>query len=82
MLSRRVGEALVIGGGIRVVVLSADRKGVRLGITAPEATSILREELVQEVADANRRAAAPADDAAEWAARFPLRQSHQDGVGS
>ena len=64
VLSRRVGESIVIDGGIRLVVLSSDRRGVRLGIEAPAETSIVRGEIVAEVALENRRAATAPD----WAA--------------
>ena len=46
VLSRRPGEAFVLDGGIRVVVISADRRGARLGIEAPQAIRIQREELL------------------------------------
>jgi len=46
VLNRRAGEAIVMDGGIRVVVLQCDRRSVRLGIQAPEQTGIFREELV------------------------------------
>ena len=46
VLNRRVGEAIVIDGGIRVIVLQCDRRSVRLGIQAPGETGIFREELV------------------------------------
>ncbi|NOT09146.1 MAG: carbon storage regulator [Gemmatimonadales bacterium] len=73
VLNRRPGEALQLGGGIRIVVLSSDRGGVRLGIDAPLAVSILREELVEAVATANRDALAPGT--ASWAASVaPLAQ--------
>jgi carbon storage regulator CsrA len=45
ILNRRMGEAVVMDGGIRVVILSCDRRGVRLGIEAPAETVVLREEL-------------------------------------
>jgi carbon storage regulator CsrA len=45
VLNRRVGEAIVIEGGIRVVLLSTGRRGVQLGIVAPRETGVLREEL-------------------------------------
>ena len=49
VLTRRSGEAIVIGQDIEVRVLSVDRQGkVRLGLTAPEEVLILREELVRE----------------------------------
>lgn len=47
VLNRRLGEAILIDGGIRVVVLQCDRRSVRLGIQAPGETGIFREELVQ-----------------------------------
>jgi carbon storage regulator len=58
ILSRKAGESIVIDGGIRVVVLACDRGGVRLGIEAPDSVSIVRGEIVRQVADENRRAGA------------------------
>lgn len=64
ILSRRAGDAIVIEGGIRIVVLASDRRGVRLGIEAPPHVSIVREEIVTQIADENRRANVGADAAA------------------
>lgn len=47
ILNRRPGEALLIDGGIRVIVLSCDRHGARIGIEAPASVNIQREELRQ-----------------------------------
>ena len=58
ILSRRAGEAIRIGGGIRLVVIATDHGGVRIGIEAPSDVSILREELVLEVESENLRARA------------------------
>jgi carbon storage regulator len=60
ILSRKPGDAIVIEGGIRVVILASDRRGVRLGIEAPSHVSIVREEIVNQVADQNRQAGAGA----------------------
>jgi len=68
ILGRRPGESIVIDGGIRLVVLSCDRGGVRLGIEAPSDVAILRGEIAQAVADSNRGAAAP--EATDWVARL------------
>lgn len=65
VLNRKAGEAILIAGGIRIVVVAVDRRGVRLGIEAPAETSILREELHQEVAAANIRAAT-IEGGGEW----------------
>jgi len=64
ILSRRAGDAIVIEGGIRIVVLASDRRGVRLGIEAPPHVSIVREEIVAQIADENRRANVGAEAAA------------------
>ena len=56
ILGRRPGDSIVIDGGIRIVVLACDRGGVRLGIEAPPEVTILRGEIVADIADENRRA--------------------------
>lgn len=58
ILSRRPGDSVVIDGGIRIVVLGVDQRGVRLGIEAPSSVGIVREELITAIAEENRRAAA------------------------
>lgn len=62
ILSRKPGDAILIDGGIRIVVLAADSGGVRLGIDAPSAIGIVREEVVQRIAEENRRAGAIPED--------------------
>ena len=64
ILSRRPGDAIVIDGGIRIVVLASDKRGVRIGIEAPPSVSIVREEIVAQVASENRRANAGPEAAA------------------
>ncbi len=58
ILGRREGDSILIEGGIRIVVVSCDRGGVRLGIEAPPETKILRGEIAQQVATENQRASA------------------------
>lgn len=48
VLTRRIGETILIGQDIEVVVLEAYGSQVRLGIEAPREVTILREELVEE----------------------------------
>jgi carbon storage regulator len=60
VLTRRVGEKVVIGNEIVIEVLSVTGDGVRLGITAPRETSIHRYEVFAEIQEANRKASAPA----------------------
>lgn len=46
VLSRRVGEELVIDGKVRVVVLQSRGGQVRLGIHAPREIPVFRKELI------------------------------------
>lgn len=46
-LTRRIGERIVIGGGITVQVLQITGGIVRLGIVAPAGVTIDREEIRQ-----------------------------------
>ena len=45
ILSRRIGESLIIGGEITVTVLETRGNQVRLGIEAPDDISVHREEV-------------------------------------
>jgi carbon storage regulator len=45
ILSRRVGERITIGDDVVVTVLATRGNQVRLGIAAPDAVSVHREEI-------------------------------------
>jgi carbon storage regulator len=50
ILTRRVGESIMIGDEIRITVLNNQRgKQARLGIEAPEDTPIHREEIYERI---------------------------------
>lgn len=74
ILGRRPGDTLIIDGGIKIVVLQCDRSGVRLGIEAPSDVTILRGEIVNQIADENKRANV-VSDTKEWATTIPLKKS-------
>jgi carbon storage regulator CsrA len=57
VLSRKKDEGIVIkgkDGDIRIVTIEVDKGRVRLGIDAPKGYTIIREELVCEIKDANK----------------------------
>ena len=56
VLTRRVGEKLVIGNEVVVEVLAVSGEGIRLGISAPRETSVHRYEVFEEIQLANRAA--------------------------
>jgi carbon storage regulator len=57
VLSRRCGEGVTIGPDIRVVVLGMKSGQVRLGIEAPPAIAVHREEVHTRIQEENRLAA-------------------------
>ena len=57
VLTRRRGESVTIGPNIRVVVLGLKSGQVRLGIEAPPAVAVHREEVYVRIQEENRLAA-------------------------
>lgn len=45
ILTRRVGEAVMIGGEVNITVRGANGNQVRLGIDAPRSVAVRREEI-------------------------------------
>mgnify|MGYP003379060682 CR=1 FL=1 len=56
VLSRRVGEQIVIGEDVVLTVVEVRNDTVRLGIEAPRSITVNRAEVRRAVADANREA--------------------------
>lgn len=49
ILTRRVGETLIIGDDVNITVLGVKGNQVRLGIDAPKEVSVHREEIYQRI---------------------------------
>ena len=65
VLSRRVGERLLIGDDIVLTVIEVRSDGVRLGIDAPRSVRVHRAEVIEAVTAANVEASAVTDADAE-----------------
>jgi carbon storage regulator CsrA len=53
VLSRKTDESIVIGDDIVLKIISVDKGVVKIGIDAPKNVSIVRQELLEDVKDAN-----------------------------
>ena len=49
VITRRIGESLVIGDDVVITVLSEQGKHVKLGIVAPKEISVHREEIYDRI---------------------------------
>lgn len=49
ILTRRVGEALMIGDEVTVTVLGVKGNQVRVGVNAPKSVSVHREEIYERI---------------------------------
>jgi carbon storage regulator len=48
VLSRKLGEKIIIGDNIVITVVKIDRNQIRIGIEAPQSVPVYREEIAPE----------------------------------
>lgn len=56
ILTRKSGEAIIIGQDIKIIVLAIQGKQVKLGISAPERVEVYREEIFRKIQKENVKA--------------------------
>lgn len=77
VLSRRVGESIVIADDITITVLEFRGDVVRLGVDAPRSVQVRRQELLVELAETNRAAASPREGAVDALSALVAAQPQQ-----
>jgi carbon storage regulator len=75
VLSRRVGESIVIGDNVTVTILEVRSDVIRIGIEAPRSIAVNRAELLVQLEASNREAASPSEDAVSTLAEELRRRS-------
>ena len=49
LLTRKIGESIIIDGGIKITVADIQSNQVRIGIDAPKEVKVYREEIVERM---------------------------------
>ena len=62
ILTRRVGESLMIGDDVTITVLGVKGNQVRIGVNAPKEVAVHREEIYQRIQMEKGGEKAPSDD--------------------
>lgn len=61
ILTRKIGEGIILGDDIRISIMEIRGKQIRIGIEAPQNVVVLREEIYQRIQEENLRAAGVRD---------------------
>jgi carbon storage regulator len=69
ILTRKIGQSIIIGENVEVKIVSIEEGKVKLGITAPKEVTVLRKELI-EVMDENIKAAGVSKEAVKEIEKF------------
>jgi carbon storage regulator len=59
VLTRKIGEGIVIGDDVTVTIIEIKGGNIRIGIDAPKDRKIYRQEVYEKIVEENR-------DAAQW----------------
>jgi len=49
ILTRKIGESIVLDGGIKIMVTGIDGNQIRIGVDAPKDVKVYREEILEKL---------------------------------
>lgn len=61
ILTRRIGESLVIGNNVTITVLGVKGNQVRIGVNAPKEVSVHREEIYKRIQEEKNKESGSTD---------------------
>jgi len=61
VLSRKIGESIIIGDEIEISIVDIQGDNIRIGINAPKNIKIFRKEIYEEIQAENQRASESLD---------------------
>ncbi|NLW90811.1 MAG: carbon storage regulator CsrA [Syntrophomonadaceae bacterium] len=62
VLSRKIGESIIIGDNIVINIVDIQGDNIRIGIDAPKSIKIFRQEVYEEIQAENKRASGNLDN--------------------
>jgi len=62
VLSRKIGESIIIGDNIVISIVDIQGDNIRIGIDAPKSIKIFRQEVYEEIQAENKRASGNLDN--------------------
>lgn len=65
ILTRRVGESIIVGDNVTITVLGIKGNQIRLGVNAPKEVSVHREEIYQRIKQEQKVAGSESESESE-----------------
>ena len=75
ILTRKVGEALMVGDDVNITVLGVKGNQVRIGVSAPKEVAVHREEIYQRIQKEKNQATKPEQEKFEKNENFAFQMT-------